>query len=142
MAQRADPLVFADGLWSPNGTSLSDAAQKANGTRLGERMKRVLEVVISLGVTSPPDVSELLDIDVDTAGRYLRRLTDSGLITRVERGRYSPENTVRLSDSRINAAQGLEVTDCDPYGLCPDRVTTLGQADKGGQCQTDRAALG
>jgi RecA-family ATPase len=91
VTEAAYPLVFNDGLWSPNGTSLSDAAQKANGPRLGERMKGVLEVVSSLGVTSPPDVSELLDIDVDTAGRYLRRLTDSGLITRVERGRYSPK---------------------------------------------------
>jgi DNA-binding transcriptional ArsR family regulator len=86
------PLVFDEGIWSPNGTGLSDAARKANNPRLGQRMIGVLEVVNSLGITIPADVSELLDIDIDTAGRYLRRLTDSGLITRIERGRYSPKS--------------------------------------------------
>jgi RecA-family ATPase len=99
------PLVFDEGIWSPNGTGLSDAAQKANNPRLGQTMLGVLEVVNSLDITMPADVSELLDIDIDTAGRYLRRLTDSGLITRIERGRYSPKS---LSDCPIPESTQLK----------------------------------
>jgi RecA-family ATPase len=88
-------LLFDDGIWSPNGTGLSDAAQQVQGPRLGETMTSVLALVNSRDITTPGDVSQLLDIDVDTAGRYLRRLAGFGLITRTERGRYSPNS---LSD--------------------------------------------
>jgi predicted transcriptional regulator of viral defense system len=53
-------------------------------------MESVLALVNSRDITTPADVSQLLDIDTDTAGKYLRRLADPGLITRIGRGRYSP----------------------------------------------------
>jgi RecA-family ATPase len=88
-------LLFDDGIWSPNGTGLSDAAEQVQGPRLGTKMQSVLALVNSRDITTPADVSQLLGIDIDTAGRYLRRLAKYGLITRTGRGRFSP-NT--LSD--------------------------------------------
>lgn len=52
-------------------------------------MTSVLTLVNSRGITTPADVSQLLDIDTDSAGKYLRRLADYGLIKRIGRGRYS-----------------------------------------------------
>ena len=83
-------LLFEDGIWTPNGTGLSDAAAQVQGPRLGEKMESILVLVNSRGITIPADVSHLLDIDTDTAGKYLRRLADYGLIKRIGRGRYSP----------------------------------------------------
>jgi RecA-family ATPase len=89
-------LLFDDGIWSPNGTGLADAAQQAQGPRLGPTMQSVLALVNSRGITTPADVAQLLGIDIDTAGKYLRRLADDHkLITRTGRGRYSPNS---LSD--------------------------------------------
>lgn len=84
-------LRFDDGVWTPNGTDLSDAAQHAQSPRLGPTMQRILELVNSRATTTPADVSELLNVNMDTAGRYLRRLVDDhGLIVRLERGCYAP----------------------------------------------------
>jgi DNA-binding IclR family transcriptional regulator len=44
-------------------------------------MLSVLALVNSRDITTPADVSQLLGIDIDTAGRYLRRLADYRLIT-------------------------------------------------------------
>jgi RecA-family ATPase len=95
VAEAGYNLLFDDGLWSPNGTGLADAAQKVQGPRLGPTMQSVLALVNSQDITTPVDVSQLLGIDMDTAGRYLRRLADYGLITRTGRGRFSPKT---LSD--------------------------------------------
>ena len=95
VAEAGYNLLFDDGLWSPNGTGLADAAQRAQGPRLGENMESILALVNSRDITTPADVSQLLGIDIDTAGKYLRRLADYGLIERIGRGRFSP-NT--LSD--------------------------------------------
>jgi RecA-family ATPase len=91
VAEASYSLLFDDGLWSPNGTGLTDAAEKARGPRLGATMQSVLELVNSRTTTTAADVSDLLSIEADTAGRYLRRLADEyGLITRAGRGRYGP----------------------------------------------------
>lgn len=90
VAEAGYNLLFDDGIWRPDGTGLSDAAQQAQGPRLGETMRSVLMLVNSRDFTTPADVSELLGIDIDTAGRYLRRLADYGRITRSGRGRFSP----------------------------------------------------
>jgi RecA-family ATPase len=83
-------LLFDDGLWTPNDTGLSDAAQRVQGPSLGPTMRSLLALVNSREITTPADVSQLLDFDTDNAGRYLRRLADYGLIMRAGRGRYSP----------------------------------------------------
>jgi hypothetical protein len=98
-------LLFDDGIWSPNGTGLSDAAEQVQGPRLGTTMQSVLALVNSRDIATPVDVSQLLGIDIDTAGRYLRRLVDHGLITRTERGRYSPKS---LSDCPIPESAQLK----------------------------------
>jgi RecA-family ATPase len=83
-------LLFDDGIWGPNGTGLADAAQQVQGPRLGEAMTSVLALVNSRDITTPADVAQVLDMDVDTAGKYLRRLAEYGLIERIGRGRFSP----------------------------------------------------
>jgi hypothetical protein len=83
-------LVFDDGIWNPNGTGLADAARQAQGPRLGTRMQSLLALVNSRDITTPADADQPLGIDIDTAGRYLRRLAEYGLIMRTGRGCYSP----------------------------------------------------
>jgi RecA-family ATPase len=107
VAEAGYNLLFDDGIWSPNGTELGDAAQRVQGPRLGATMQSVLALVNSRDITTPADVSQLLNIDIDTAGRYLRRLADDHkLITRTERGRYSPNS---LSDCPF--AESAQVKD-------------------------------
>lgn len=85
-------LVSDAGLWRASGTGLGDAAAQVQGTRLGETMQSVLALVHSRELTGPGDVSEVIGIDPDTAGRYLRRLADThGLIDRVGRGLFKPK---------------------------------------------------
>ena len=90
VAEASYRLLFDDGLWSSNGTGLTEAAQHIDGHRLGAKMQSVHALVNSRDSTSPADVSRLLDLDADTAGKYLRRLADEyGLIVRTGRGRYT-----------------------------------------------------
>ena len=91
VAEASYDLLFDDGLWSPNGTGLNDAAEQAQVSRLGATMQSVVGLVNSRTSTTAADVSDLLGIEAATAGRYLGRLADnSGLITRAGRGRYVP----------------------------------------------------
>jgi predicted transcriptional regulator len=53
-------------------------------------MRSVLALVNSRDMTTPADVSQLLGIDIDAAGKYVRRLAGYGLIPKTARGRYSP----------------------------------------------------
>lgn len=91
VAEASYNLLFNDGIWTPDGTGLSDAAHLSQSPRLGETMTSVLALVDSRDVTTASDVSLLLGIDIDTAGRYLRRLADYGLVTRSGRGQFSPK---------------------------------------------------
>jgi RecA-family ATPase len=99
-------LVFDEGIWTPNGTGLDDAAQKANGPRLEETMTSALAVVNSRDITTPAEVAQKLSIDVHTAGRYLRRLAEYGAIAREGRGRFKP-NT--LSECPVPASAHVTV---------------------------------
>jgi RecA-family ATPase len=91
VAEASYNLLFDDGLWSPNGTGLNDAAEQAQVSRLGPTMQSVVGLVNSRTATTAADVSDLLGIEAATAGRYLRRLADEyGLITRAGRGHYVP----------------------------------------------------
>jgi RecA-family ATPase len=90
VAEAGYNLLFDAGIWTPDGTGLSDAAQLAQGPRLGATMTSILALVNSQDITTSADVVETLDVDPDTAGRYLRRLADYGVISRSERGRFSP----------------------------------------------------
>jgi hypothetical protein len=69
VAEASYNLIFDDGLWSPSGTGLSDAAEQAQGPRLGPTMQSVLALVNSRTTTTTADVSDLLGIEAATAGR-------------------------------------------------------------------------
>jgi hypothetical protein len=71
VAEAGYNLLFDDGLWRPNGTGLTEAAQQVQGPRLGEKMESILALVNSRDITAATDISQLLGIDTDTVGRYL-----------------------------------------------------------------------
>jgi hypothetical protein len=64
VAEASYNLLFDDGLWSPNGTGLTDAAEQAQGPRLGATMQSVLALVNSRTTTTAAEVSDLLSIEV------------------------------------------------------------------------------
>jgi len=86
-------ITTEHGAWSLDGTTLRDAAEKARESRdrgfLGERSHQVLEDVQNFpsGVR-PSEVAERLDMSAQTAGVYLGRLLDKGLLARPSRGVY------------------------------------------------------
>jgi hypothetical protein len=95
-------------LWRLDGTNLAearDAAEKLRASNLGDRMMEVYAVVYAAAEpVTPTDVAQALDMDGDTAGKYLRRLAARDYIARAGRGRYYV-NTSELSVSDKTAGQ-------------------------------------
>jgi hypothetical protein len=92
-------LTTENGRWRLDGTDLADAAATAATRRvsgdLSDRSTDALAFVNArpLG-TRAGDLANHLGVDGDTAGRYLRRLYDSGRITKRTRGIYKPPSEV------------------------------------------------
>src|SRR5258708_3550735 len=93
VSEGAYALTFDAGIWTLDGGSL-EAAAKAAVTRratsgLADRSRDIIAVLTSSELPmTPADVAAELDIDNDTAGKYLRRLADAGRLQRVGRGLY------------------------------------------------------
>lgn len=93
-------LILDDaGVWELNGATLEEAAAAA-GTEtqtagVGDRMAEIISTVNRYpeGVRRR-DIAELLHMDENTAGRYLRRATESTRIKNPSRGLYTPVSTV------------------------------------------------
>jgi RecA-family ATPase len=87
-------IVLTDGRWALDGSDLSTAAAALRDAKaaenLGERSAEILAYVVGRpdGV-SPAEIATVVGIDSDTAGRYLRRLAESGRIAKSGRGRYT-----------------------------------------------------
>lgn len=88
-------LTTSDGLWNLDGADLTAAAAKvttrAATENLGARSSEAATFVAArpLG-TRAGDLAAHLGITADDAGRYLRRLHDSGRIGKGTRGIYAP----------------------------------------------------
>lgn len=88
-------LVTEEGRWTLDGQDLLDAAatvdRRAESAKLGDRSMDALVFVNGrpLG-TKPADLAAHLGIDADTAGKYLRRLSETGRIAKKSRGIYQP----------------------------------------------------
>lgn len=98
-------LVLTDvGRWVLDGASLTEAASNASDVRassgLSDRSSAVVEYVVQHpeGI-APRDVADALEMSNDHAGKYLRRLTQSGRIDSPKRGIYTPVRSVRVSDA-------------------------------------------
>lgn len=95
-------VTLTDGVWTVDGSDLSEAAQQAEQRRalsgVGDDMARIIELVNEHpeGI-GPADVAAQLDMDADTAGRYLRRAVEKERLERAGRGLYTPVRSVRMS---------------------------------------------
>ena len=95
VSEGAYALSFDAGIWQLEGGSLEAAAKAATTRRaeigVGDRSRDIIEAVSAHGgPVSPADIAGELDISNDTAGKYLRRLAESGRLLKSGRGLYTP----------------------------------------------------
>lgn len=83
-----------DGLWRLDGADLAAAARTAQSRRddnnLGDRALDVLALVNNRAETRAADLDTALSISPEQGRVYLNRLADSGRITKIGRGVYTP----------------------------------------------------
>lgn len=98
-------VAVQDGCWTLAGDSLAAAAAAARDSRAAERVGDQMASVVAAVNHNPAgvraeQVAADLDIDKDSAGRYLRRAAEAGRINRAGRGLYTPLSEVsEVSDS-------------------------------------------
>lgn len=93
-------LTMTDhGVWELDGESLADAANAAQTAKstngVGDRMAELIEVVSQYpeGMRRK-EIAELLHMDENQLGTYLRRAVEAGRLANVSRGLYAPVTTV------------------------------------------------
>jgi hypothetical protein len=97
-------VSFEWGAWTLDGASLDEAATAAR-TRsatagLDDRSANIVTYVDSqAGPVTPAAAADALGLDGDTAGRYMRRLADTGRIRRLSRGHYTTVRSDRMSET-------------------------------------------
>ncbi|QGF24743.1 AAA family ATPase [Raineyella fluvialis] len=116
-----------DGQWTVVGDNLAQAAREAATRReqgnLGDDQGNILRHVNAHpeGVRAA-DVAEALDIDADKAGKYLRRLAESGRITKTGRGIFTPSETTVRSVRSVRTEEGrsaqTDTTDTSDTFFC------------------------
>ena len=121
-------LTVADGVWTLDGgapDAARDAAAAARATDgLGDRSSEIVRVV-----DAQPDgiraweVAAVLQIDGDTAGRYLRRLSDAERIRKAGRGMYAPVPSADPIASDTLSETVSEVSGCPIGSDTPDTVS-------------------
>ena len=104
VSEGAYAVDFASGRWALEGGSLETAAKAAVTRRaeigLGDRSREIVEHIAARDEpVTPADLAADLDIDNDNAGKYLRRLAQTGRVTKVRRGLYGPIGQSDTSDS-------------------------------------------
>jgi hypothetical protein len=115
VSEGAYALTFDAGIWTLDGGSLETAAKAAATRRatsgLADRSRDIIEVLTSSELPmTPADVAAELDIDNDTAGKYLRRLAGAGRLQKVGRGIYTPVS---------EASERPNVSDNGRFGQAP-----------------------
>jgi RecA-family ATPase len=117
IAEAEYALRCDDGLWLLDGDDLTSAAWTAEQRRLStNRSDRTIEIAALVGASSTPvtpaHVAEKLDIDIDndTAGKYLRRLAEAGVIQRTGRGLYQSPSEASESSSPTTTQQQEAMT--------------------------------
>lgn len=89
--------------------------QRPNASNLGDRSAMVLGLVCGsspYGVRAEQVVELLPELTIDDAGKYLRRLHDSGRIRKIRRGLYGPLSDTDPGPSGVGGTS--EVSDKDP----------------------------
>lgn len=80
-------------------TRVEDILARAEDQKLGDVSSRILELVRQSSEIAAEHVADKLGIDTKMAGTYLARLTDSGRIQRIGRGKYAPLETVETVEA-------------------------------------------
>jgi hypothetical protein len=119
VSEGAYAVDFDWGTWTLDGADLDQAAEAATAQRaaagLDERSTGIVTYVT--GQTEPVrpgDVAEALKLDGDTAGRYLRRLAETGRLRKVDRGLYAPVRSVRVSETDDGNSGHPDTSDTPP----------------------------
>ncbi|WP_367582282.1 AAA family ATPase [Tsukamurella tyrosinosolvens] len=89
-------MVTTGGRWALAGSTMTEASAaltaRKDAGKLGDQSAEVLALVkASAEPVSPKDVADKLGINNDTAGKYLRRLSDGGRVRKAGRGTYVSE---------------------------------------------------
>ncbi|WP_328857444.1 helicase RepA family protein [Williamsia herbipolensis] len=115
VAETEVALVTDGGAWSLTSSSLTQATEDAviRRERSGksDRTIRALEYVKSRPTTRPPELAAWLDINIDDAGRYLRRMYDDGLIDKQSRGLYRPVSEASEVSERFTTSDAHTLSD-------------------------------
>jgi hypothetical protein len=136
-------LTTSNGQWMLAGSSLREAAATAIKRResgeLGDRSLDVLAFVAGRpGGTRAADVAKHLGIDDNVAGNYLRRLHESGRITKAARGLYRPVvEVVEVVESGTESTTSNTST-TDPQTCACGSVLTTTASIRYGACQECR----
>ena len=90
--------------WTLDGADLAEAGQAAEARRatagLGDRSAEIAGYVNGQqDPVTPARVAAALGLGNDAAGKYLRRLADTGRIRKAGRGTYTPRPSVRMPES-------------------------------------------
>lgn len=111
-------LSFVDGMWKAEGGELATAASKVAERKLGENMRKVLQLVDSRSQTTAADVVTHLGIENSTARQCLHRLANEhGLITWLTTGAYGPVTVSQVSRDQDGGGSGdQESADPDNSG--------------------------
>lgn len=131
-------LTADGGLWSLDGSTLSEAAHSVERRReqklLGDRALEVLGLVAQRGETRAGDIAEKLGIDQHQARTYLSRLADSGRIQKVGRGVYRGVASVAsVATDSENATHATAATpSCTECGAA---LTTNNQDGRCAECR-------
>jgi hypothetical protein len=103
-------VTFKEGKWYANGTTLAEAARKAGESRLGEKMRAVLDLVNERTTTTPSDVVRILGEKEATARQCLSRLANAhNMISRIGMGVYAPVTVSQVSQAGADC--GLDGSD-------------------------------
>lgn len=93
VAEQEIALRTDSGRWLLDGSDIAAAARtvaiRREQSALGDRSAQILELVAARSETRPGDVAAALGISNDDAGRYLRRLAESGRVRKSGRGVYT-----------------------------------------------------
>jgi AAA domain/FaeA-like protein len=137
-------LTTNGGLWSLDGSTLSEAARSVENRReqkqLGDRALDVLGLVTQQRETKASDVAEKLGIDQHQARTYLSRLADSGRIRKMGRGVYGAVASVAsVANTDENTTHATDAT--PSCTSCGGELTTNNQTGRCAECRFDARQL-
>ncbi|WP_168706587.1 AAA family ATPase [Gordonia paraffinivorans] len=120
ITEREVALVVEDGIWRLDGNGIEEATERAEQRQqrgaLGDQSLDILAAVIAAGKpVRASDIAAATGVHPDHVRKYLKRLADSGRITRCGRGLYGGVPSVpSVPNPPENGTVGTDVTPLFP----------------------------